>query len=101
MCDIGGAIARAFTPPGTGGLIAQQEAAQQDATASSDAASAALTKAISDATKASLPVLDNPSALAANRDQMRKLLATTGAAWSFGNTPAVAPTVATKVLLGA
>ena len=94
MCNIAKALARAFTPPGTGGFEAQQEAAVQDAQQAANVA-------IKDANAASLPVLDNPSAIAANQDQVRKLLAQNGAAWSFGGTPTIAPPVATRQLLGA
>lgn len=101
MCDVGKALSRAFTPPGTGALEAELEQQQQAATSATNTAINALNQAITDATKASVPAIDNPSALAANRTQMAQMLAAQGSAWSFGNTPAGAPPVATKVLLGA
>lgn len=100
VCDIGKAIGRAFTPPGTGALEAQMTGAQNAAVAASTTATNALTAAIADATKAAVPAIDNPSALAANKTQMARLLAMQGSAWSFGGTPGGAPPTATKVLLG-
>ena len=94
MCNIGEAIGRAFTPPGTGGLEAQAEQAQQTAINAAN-------QAVTDAKAASLPVLDNPSALSASQTQLKALLDAQGAGWSFGKTPTVAPAVATKQLLGA
>jgi hypothetical protein len=96
MGDVSKAISRAFTPAGTGALTSMEtQAANQAALGQTD-----LTKAITDATTASLPVLDNASALAANQAQMKKMLAANGAAWSFGGTPTAAPAVATRVLFG-
>lgn len=100
MCDIGKALSRAFTPPGTGGLEAQVEQAQQAATTAATNADNALTNAINNAGKATLPALDNPSALAVGQDQMRKLQASLGANWSFGGTPLAPPPVATRALFG-
>jgi hypothetical protein len=96
MCNVGRAITRAFTPAGTGALEADQVTAEN---ASADATTA-FTKAITDATQASLPVLDNPSALAANQDQMRKTMAQRGASFAFGGAPTASPPVATRVLSG-
>jgi len=101
MCDVGKAVSRAFGIGPSGGEISATEQAQAEALDASNTATAALTKAINDATAASLPVLDNPSALAANKQQMQKLLGQQGAAWAFGNAPTVAPTVATRALSGA
>lgn len=100
MCDIGEAMRRAFTPPGTGALMAGFEGQQKQATDASTAAEKALGDAIAGAKTAALPVLDNPAALAAQQAEMRKRLAQQGSAWSFGNTPGAAPTAATKVLFG-
>lgn len=100
MCDVGKALSRAFTAPGTGGQEAGYLDAFNLAQGSADTAFAALTKAINEATKASLPLLDNPSALAAQRAQMQKTLAAQGSAWSFGKAPAAAPTTATRILTG-
>lgn len=100
MCDIGQALARAFTPPGTGALQAGFEGQQKAATDATAAAEKAMADAIGAAKTAALPVLDNPSALAAQQRQMQKLLAQQGAAWSFGGAPGAAPTAATKVLFG-
>jgi hypothetical protein len=97
MCNIGQAISRVMTPPGTGGVLALQSEAQ----ASQANANASLTQAINDATQASLPVLDNPSAAAANQAQMRKVMAAQGAGWSLGATPTAAPATATRILFGA
>jgi hypothetical protein len=96
MCDVGRAITRAFTPAGTGAL----EADQLTANNASATAEAAFTKAIQDATTASLPVLDNPSALAANKNQMAVTMAQRGASWAFNGAPTGAPAVATRVLTG-
>jgi hypothetical protein len=101
MCDIGKALSRAFTAPGTGGQEQSYLSAFDQAQGSADTAFAALTKAINEATKASLPMLDNPSALAAQRAQMAKQMAAQGSAWSFQKAPAAAPTTATRVLTGA
>lgn len=101
MCNIASAISRAFTPPGTGALQAKLTQAQQEATDASTTATNALTSAIKQVTQAAVPAIDNPSALAAGKTQMAKLLAMQGSAWSFGNTPIGNPIVATKQLLGA
>lgn len=100
MCNIAKAIKQAFTPPGTGALMAQQQAQQQQATDAASSAETALTAAIKDVTKASLPVLDNPAALLAQREQQKKLLAAQGAGFTFSNAPMLAPTVGTQKLLG-
>lgn len=100
MCDIAKALGRAFTPPGTGALEAQLQAQEDAASASSDAASKALTDAIDATKRAAVPAIDNPSARAASMTQIQKLLASQGNAWSFGNSPVGAPTVATKILMG-
>ena len=100
MCNIGEAITRAFGIGPSGAEQAQLTDAENAAQNSANTASGALTKAISDATAASLPAADNPSALAASRAQQQKLLAAQGAAWSFGNAPTAAPAVATKILFG-
>lgn len=100
MCDLKEALTRAFTPAGTGGLEAQLQGQQDAANASSDAATKALTDAIDATQKADVPAIDNPSARAAGMTQIQKLLSAQGNDWSFGNSPAGTPTVATKVLLG-
>jgi hypothetical protein len=100
MCDIGKALSRAFTPPGTGGLEAQLTASENAATTAATNADNALTTAINNATAASLPAADDPSAYAAAQSQMRTLMAQQGAAWSFGKTPTAAPAAVTRVLFG-
>lgn len=100
MCDIGKAISRMFTPPGTGALEAQLEGQQMAANTASDAATRALTDAIAATQKASIPPIDDPSARAAGLDRMRAVMGMQGAASSFMGTPTAAPTVGTKVLLG-
>lgn len=100
MCNIGRAISRAFTPPGTGGQIAAMEQSQQQAQNAATTADQQLTQALQQEEQASEPALDNPSAFAASQQQMRSLLAQQGAAWSFGSTPTASPPVATRVLFG-
>jgi hypothetical protein len=94
MCDLGKAITRIFTPPGTGGAEAaqiQQQADLQNQQAqlsqatqkSSQAVADALaqqTAAIKESRKAALPVSDSASARAAAEDRLRKLFS--GAAFS-------------------
>lgn len=99
MCNVGAALSRVFSfgsgHAGTALLEAQGEAQEQ-----ADAATKAMKDAITNMNAASMPAIDNPSALAASQAQQRKLMAAQGATWSFGNTPTAAPVTGTKVLLG-
>lgn len=100
MCDIGTAIKRALGIGPSGASSAEFDQERDAALQSSQEATDALTKAIQNAQQASLPAADNPSALEAEQEQQRKVMAAQGAAWSFGNSPTVAPVVAEKVLFG-
>lgn len=99
MCNVGEAISRAFSSGNTQAtaMLAQQQAAQTAEQTASDA----MAQAIQRMQQAAVPAIDNPSAQAAQKSQMARALAARGGAWSFGNTPTVAPTVGTKMLLGA
>lgn len=90
-----GAIQRAFTPPGTGFLQAQAEAAQQNALTAAQQSEAETKKAIEDARIAAQGPLDSESARKAAEERMRQMMGMQGAAWSFMPTPA-----GSKMLLG-
>jgi hypothetical protein len=99
MCNVSQALSRAFSF-GSGHAANALLEAQGEAQQSADTATAAMQKALKDMQAASMPAIDNPAAHVASLDQQRKLLASQGAAWSFGNTPTAAPVTGTKVLLG-
>lgn len=81
-------IQRIFTPPGTGFLQAQAEAAQQNALQAAKDSEAETRKAIEDAKIAAQGPLDSESARKAAEERMRQLLGMQGAAWSFATPPA-------------
>jgi hypothetical protein len=99
MCNIGSAISHAFSF-GSGHAETAMLEAQGEAQEASAAATTAMTNAITQMNAASVPAIDNPSALAAQKSQMARALAAQGGGWSFGATPTAAPVVGTKVLLG-
>lgn len=94
MCDIGNAIAKMFTPAGTGAAeaaastaAAQALSAQQEAKREADVAAAG--------------PQSSETAQEAMEARLRMLLAATGANASFAGGPAAAPNVGAKMLTGA
>jgi hypothetical protein len=93
MCDIGNAIGRIFTAPGTGGQEAAVQAASEDAlNAQRRAKSAADTAAAGPAS--------SEAARQAMEARLRLLLAATGGASTFAGGPIGPPSAGTKMLTG-
>ncbi len=86
MCDIAKALSRAFTPPGTGGIEAQLEAATQEAKQQADIAAAG--------------PQSSEAAQMAQEARLRLLLAATGSSATFAGGGSATPNVGTKALTG-
>jgi hypothetical protein len=93
MCNIGEAIGRIFTPPGTGG---QQAAATQ----ALQAAETAQQTAIQQANVAAAGVQSNETAQLAQEARLRLLLAAGGAGATFAGGAVAAPSSGTRMLTG-
>lgn len=93
MCDIKEALGRIFTPAGTGGLEAQQQAA-------ADAALKAQQQAKQAADIAAAGPASSENAAQATEARLRLLLASTGSNASFAGGGVMTPTPATKMLTG-
>ena len=108
MCDIGKAVSRAFTAPGTGGaeaaLIQQSAALAEQQKRASDAAEKALKlqeAALKRAEAAAVPVADSESARRAAEDRIRRVtsasaFASRSAQQFFGDAP-----IGFRMLMGA
>jgi len=75
MCDVGKAISRAVTPPGTGAREAAAEQAQAEAAAALHRATDEQAKALKMVRAATVPPEDNESAVAAADARLRRMIA--------------------------